>query len=83
MKNLQGFKKLEDLPSRSRRSKYDDLIKEVNNTGNTYYITKKNEKMARSLTSTLRVILKRKGIEDISVHVSGNMVYVMKENDDV
>lgn len=84
-RNLMGFKKTtEEVPPRNRRirSKYDDLINVVRNTGDTYCFDFKNAGKARSVMTAIRHRLKTSDIHDVRSVVRGTSVYVVKEDND-
>lgn len=84
-RNLMGFKKVTgEVPPKSRRSKskYDDLINVVRNTGDTYCFDFKNAGKARSVMTAIRHRLKTGDIHDVRSMVRGTSVYVVKEDSD-
>lgn len=85
MTDLAGFERVESIPNpsggRNRKSKYDELIREVRKEGGIYAIDMGNRQHAQSMSTNLRHLLTNRGINDVVVSVRGIKVYVSRKED--
>lgn len=75
--NTMGFKKIDKLPERKRRSIYDDVIELVARTADMYALDTKDVKRCNSLTNTLRLRIKKLGVP-VKVIVRDTMVCLVR-----
>lgn len=78
MANLMGFKRVSRMPSPKGHSIYDPLIDEVRRTGGIYTCDTEDKKRAISLANTIRIVIRKRGIEDVKVSVVEMTVCVRK-----
>lgn len=78
MANLMGFKRVSRMPSPKGHSIYDPLIDEVRRTGGIYVCETADKKRAISLANTIRIVLRKRGIEDVKISVMDMTVCVRK-----
>ena len=78
MTNTMGFKKIDKLPERKRRSIYDDVIELVARTADMYALDTKDVKRCNSLTNTLRLRIKKLGVP-VKVIVRDTMVCLVRQ----
>lgn len=78
MANLMGFKRVSRMPSPKGHSIYDPLIDEVRRTGGIYVCETADKKRAISLANTIRIVLRKRGYDDVKVSVVEMTVCVRK-----
>lgn len=83
-KSYMGFKKVAGVPRRKAglvgQSIYEELLREVDTSGDTYALDTRDEKRAKSLRATLHQNIKRFGLVSVHVAQRDTAVYVYKED---
>lgn len=75
--NTMGFKRVSSVPKKIRRSMYDPLIENVAKTGDIYMLDVKDLKRANSLSTQLRIRIKKLGVP-VKVYLRYTSVYIAK-----
>lgn len=76
MANLQGFAKVQKVPHRGE-SMYDELLDECVRTKGMYSRDTQDKDRAKSLSSTLRSVIRKRGLQGtIHAGVSNTIVFI-------
>lgn len=81
MANLMGFKRVSKMPVPKGRSIYDPLLNEVRKTGGIYALDTQDKKRANSLAATIRMVIRKRGYDDVMVSVIDATNVVVKKID--